>query len=120
MTAAWSRCRHRPGSFPVLFLFNMLADHPAGEAAPAAPAAASAFPLNPSPTEPGSLPARTHLDELHALSMAELLARMQELRVRIRPESTRHQLVADLLRFLTERGTEVLVDGVLEMASESH
>jgi len=45
---------------------------------------------------------------------------MAALRVRIHPDRTRHQLVADTLRFLTERGSEVLVDGVLEMASETH
>ena len=45
---------------------------------------------------------------------------MQALRIRIHPDRSRHQLVADILRVLTERGSEVLVDGVLEMASEAH
>ena len=66
------------------------------------------------------LPERMHLDELHALSTAQLLDRMQALRIRIHPDRSRHQLVADILRFLTERGSEVVVDGVLEMASETH
>jgi transcription termination factor Rho len=94
----------------------MPADIPAGGAPPAPPPA----PLSASPHEPAPLPARTHLDDLHALTTAALLARMQELRIRIHPDRNRHQLVADILRFLTERGTEVVVDGVLEMASESH
>jgi transcription termination factor Rho len=92
----------------------MPADSPPG-GAPAAPPA-STLPEN--PAEP--LPARAHLDELHALSTAKLLERMQALRIRINPDRTRNQLVADTLRFLTERGSEVLVDGVLEMASETH
>ncbi len=45
---------------------------------------------------------------------------MQALHVRIHPDRSRHQMVADILRFLTERGSETVVDGVLEMASESH
>jgi transcription termination factor Rho len=45
---------------------------------------------------------------------------MQALRIRIHPDRSRNQLVADILRFLTERGSEVVVDGVLEMASEAH
>ena len=45
---------------------------------------------------------------------------MQALRIRVHPDRTRNQLVADILRHLTERGSEVLVDGVLEMASEAH
>jgi transcription termination factor Rho len=66
------------------------------------------------------VPPSIHLDELHALSSAQLAARMSEWRIRIHPDRTRNQLVADILRFLTERGTEVLVDGVLDMASEAH
>jgi transcription termination factor Rho len=69
---------------------------------------------------PEALPERIHLDELHALSTARLIERMQALRIRIHPDRTRNQLVADILRFLTEHGSEVLVDGVLDMASESH
>jgi len=92
----------------------MSADSPAG----GAPAALPASPLPENPPEP--IPARVHLDELHALSTAKLVERMQALRIRINPDRTRNQLVADILRFLTERGSEVLVDGVLEMASETH
>ena len=88
----------------------MQADTPAG-------GARTAFPASPLP-EP--LPARVHLDELHALSTAQLIERMSALRIRVHPDRTRHQLVADVLRFLTESGSEVVVDGVLEMASEAH
>jgi len=94
----------------------MQADSPAG-------AAASAVPPSPPPEAlpaPESPPARIHIDELHALSTAALLQRMQELHIRIHPDRTRNQLVADTLRFLTERGAEVIVDGILELASESH
>jgi transcription termination factor Rho len=94
----------------------MAADSPAG----GAPAALPASPIPETVPAPEALPARMHLDELHGLSTAALIERMQRLRVRIHPDRTRNQLVADTLRFLTERGVEVEVDGVLEMASESH
>jgi transcription termination factor Rho len=88
----------------------MPADIPAG-------GAPAALPPSP-PAEP--IPPRIHLDELHALSSAQLIGRMNALRIRIHPDRTRNQLVADVLRFLTEHGSEVLVDGVLEMANETH
>jgi len=98
----------------------MPADFPAGDA----PAALSASPSSVTTSEPlppaESLPSRVHLDELHALSTARLVEHMQALRIRVHPDRTRNQLVADILRHLTERGSEVLVDGVLEMASEAH
>jgi transcription termination factor Rho len=93
----------------------MPADIPAGGARSAPPATAP-----PALPEQIPVPERIHLDELHALSTAGLLERMQALRIRIHPDRTRNQLVADILRFLTERGSQVLVDGVLEMAPESH
>jgi transcription termination factor Rho len=97
----------------------MQADSPAG-AAGAVPSALPASP-NPETVSPAdALPVQTHLDELHALSTAKIIERMQALRIRIHPDRTRNQLVADTLRFLAERGSEVLVDGVLEMASETH
>jgi len=92
-------------------------DLPAGAAQAALPA--SQLPGNSLP-EPDQIPARVHLDELHALSTARLIEQMQAFRIRVHPDRTRNQLVADLLRFFTERGSEVLVDGVLEMASEAH
>jgi transcription termination factor Rho len=61
-----------------------------------------------------------HIDELHGLTTAELTQRMAEYRVRVHPDRSRHQLVADMLRLLTDRGSEVLVDGILDLASESH
>jgi transcription termination factor Rho len=93
----------------------MPADSPAGE-----PQAALPPPAPPDAAGQPAIPSRIHLDELHALPTARLLERMQALRVRIHPDRTRNQLVADTLRFLTERGVEVVVDGVLEMASENH
>jgi len=78
-----------------------------------------AAPPHPEPLQE-ALPASIHIDELHALSTAALIERMQALRIRIHPDRTRNQLVADTLRFLTERGSQVLVDGILEMASETH
>ena len=89
----------------------MPADFPAG-------GVPAAVPESTPPAE--ALPARIHVDELHGLTTAMLTQRMQTWRIRLHPDRTRHQLVADILRALTERGVEVLVDGVLEMASEAH
>ena len=89
---------------------------PAPPPIPTTPTAAAA----PAQPEQVPLPASVHLDELHALHTAQLVVRMQEWRIRVHPDRTLHQLVADILRHLTERGTEVMVDGVLEMASETH
>jgi len=82
-------------------------------------APSAALPPSP-PVEALPLPERVHLDELHALPMAGLMERMQAWHIRIHPDRSRHQLTADILRYLTERGCEVLVDGILELASESH
>ena len=89
---------------------------------PAIPAAeASAPSAQPAAAEPAvQIPARIHIDELHALNTAALVAKMQALRIRIHPDRTSHHLVADILRFLTERGTEVIVEGVMEIASDNH
>jgi len=99
----------------------MPAPFPAGGAPSAAPEPtppSAGGPARSIPAEPP--PAHIHLDELHSLSTAELLQRMQALAIRIHPDRTRNQLVADTLRALTERGTEITVDGVLDMASEAH
>ena len=96
----------------------MPVDPSTGEAQAAIPASPLST-VNPLP-EPLQIPTRVHLDELHALSSAQLVDQMQRFRIRIHPDRSRNQLVADILRFLTERGSEVLVDGVLDMASEAH
>jgi transcription termination factor Rho len=93
----------------------MPAETPAGDAPAASPQSSLA-------EAPRAAPAarRVEIDELHALPTARLLERMQELHIRAHPDRTRNQWIADVLRHLTERGTEVVVDGVVEMASESH
>ena len=96
----------------------MPADIPAAGAQTALPP--SQDPVPPAQVQPAPIPERIHIDELHVLSTAQLTERMLALRIRIHPDRSRHQLVADILRYLTERGSEVLVDGVLEMASETH
>jgi transcription termination factor Rho len=99
----------------------MQADIPAGGAASTpTPSNTPGTPAQPATPTAATLPARVELDELHRLSTAKLLERMQELHIRVHPERTKNQLVCDILRFLAERGVEIVVDGVLEMASESH
>ena len=102
----------------------MPADIPAGGAAtPAAsviPAPPTPAPPTHQPPEPLVLPAQVQIDELHVLPLAKLTERMQEWRIRIHTDRTRNQLIADTVRHLAENRVEVLVDGVLEMTSESH
>ena len=64
-------------------------------------------------------PTEIHLDDLHALSHAQLVARAASLGLRANPERTRHQLVFDLVKFYVQGGTRLRVDGILEMSGEN-
>ena len=75
---------------------------------------------NATPGFSSALPERIELDDLHALSTLQLTARARELNLRINPERTRHQIVFDLMRFYSEHGVAVHVDGVLELAADNH
>ena len=65
------------------------------------------------------LPAKVHLDELHALSHIELVERADELRMRVNPDRSSHQLVFDLLKFYGSRGVELRAEGVIEVTADN-
>jgi transcription termination factor Rho len=54
------------------------------------------------------------IDELHSLTVLELHERMEQLRVRINPDKTRHYLVCDLLRAYHSLGFRLLAEGITE------
>ncbi len=66
-----------------------------------------------------SLPAKLHLDELHALSHIGLVERAGELRMRVNPDRSSHQLVFDLLKFYGSRGVELQAEGVVEVTPDN-
>ena len=64
------------------------------------------------------IPAQLWIDELNAAPFHELMERAEALGVKINPEKTRHNIVFDLLRALSARGTELFADGILEIAPQ--
>ncbi len=65
-----------------------------------------------------AVPARLEVRELHAEPLAQLLGRAQEIRLRLNPERTRHQIILDLLRAYAERGTNIFAEGVVEISEQ--
>jgi transcription termination factor Rho len=65
-------------------------------------------------------PQEIHLDDLHALSHAQLVARAAGLGLKANPDRTRHQLVFDLMKFHAQGGARLHVDGILEITSDHH
>ncbi len=66
------------------------------------------------PLPPEFQPRDLWVDELHSLTVQELHQRMEQLRVRINPEKTRHYLVCDLLRAYHSLGFRLLAEGITE------
>lgn len=67
---------------------------------------------------PLEVPKQLSIDELNALPFHELLERAEALRVRINPDKTRHHLTFDLLKAYAAQGTEIIAEGVLELAPQ--
>ena len=64
------------------------------------------------------VPKQLWIDELHRETLAQLIERATELRLRLNPEKTRHHIVFDLLKAYSQRGTELFADGILELAPQ--
>ena len=76
-----------------------------------------AEPLPASPSDSESIaapepviPAALWIDELNAAPFHELVERAESLGVKINPDKTRHNIVFDLLRAFSARGTELYAD----------
>lgn len=65
------------------------------------------------------LPEWLHLNELHAMSHAELAERATELRIRFNADRSSHHLALDLLKFYGSRGVELRAEGVVEMTGDN-
>ena len=68
----------------------------------------------PLPPAPAEVPPVLSLNELQALSFEKLLARTQELGLRLRPDATRHHLVLDQAKFQLNQGGILQATGLLE------
>ncbi len=66
----------------------------------------------------GVPPAKLWIDELHQLTLAELVARANAFHLKLNADKTRHHLVFDLLRTFASRGTEIYADGIIEMTPQ--
>ncbi len=72
--------------------------------------------------DPSENPTPTTLDiaDLQSLPFAELVARAQQTNVRLTADSTRHQIVFDLLRHHARDGVRLHADGILEPVGDNH
>ncbi len=64
-------------------------------------------------------PVEISLNDLHAKSLADLHDLADSVGYRINAARTKHQLIYDLLSWMAEHRTRVLVDGILEVGSEN-
>ncbi len=69
-------------------------------------------------TAPIEIPTHLSIDELNALPFHELLERADALRLRVNPDKTRHHLTFDLIKAYAAQGSEILAEGVLELAPQ--
>src|SRR5438093_1180993 len=72
------------------------------------------------PPAVGAAPREIVLDELHCLNTAQLAERARIFNLRVSPERTRKQLVADLLKKYIADGTRVIAEGIIEMGAEHY
>lgn len=74
----------------------------------------AAFPL---PEPP--FPAEISLNSLHEMSLGQIHELAASVNFRINAARTKHQLIYDLLSWMADHRTKVLVDGILEIGSEN-
>ncbi len=67
-----------------------------------------------------ALPERVNLDDLHALSHAELIEIARNRNLRSSPDRSRHQLILDLTQYYLGHRIPVYVTGILEMTAPYH
>jgi transcription termination factor Rho len=90
----------------------------AGEAAatPAAPVP----PVEPAlPTVPEGFPQAITMEELHASSLAGLHELAGKVGWRVNASKSKHQLIYDLAGWLTQHGTQLEVEGILEVGADN-
>jgi len=66
------------------------------------------------------LPKTLDYDELYELRLPELVALFYKHNIRYSPDRSRHQLVADILKFFCQQGVQISVSGVLELTLDGH
>lgn len=68
----------------------------------------------PSPLPQERVPIEISLNDLQSLTRAQLVARAQELAIRLRPEGSIHHLVLDQIRFHLNRSDIVTAEGIFD------
>ncbi|GEP43313.1 transcription termination factor Rho [Brevifollis gellanilyticus] len=74
-------------------------------------------PSSPPPEPP--FPVEISLNSLHDMSLAELQALAASVNYKINAARTKHQLIYDVLSWMADHRTRVLVEGVLEIGTEN-
>jgi transcription termination factor Rho len=97
----------------------------ATEAVPAetSPETAAPEPVSPEkhspPTAEPPFPVEISLNSLHESSLAELQKLAETVGYRINASRSKHQLIYDLLSWMADHRTRILVDGILEIGSDN-
>ncbi len=71
------------------------------------------------PVTPARAPATISINELHLLSRKELVARAEELEIRVRTDGSLHHLVMDQVRFHLAQGDRVEAEGIAEIDNQT-
>jgi transcription termination factor Rho len=98
--------------------------------APAAPPPAAAIPESGAPDSaaasepagpavPEGFPEEIRMDELQSMSPADLLELADKTGWRVNASRSKHQLIYDIACWLTQHGTRLLVEGILEVGQEN-
>lgn len=70
--------------------------------------------------QPASCPEKIEIDQLHSMSLSELIELARSLGVRYNSDRSRHYLVLDLLKAYAGKGIPIFAEGVLEMSADHH
>ncbi len=70
------------------------------------------------PVAPTRAPATISINDLHRFSRKELVARAEELEIRVRTDGSLHHLVMDQVRFHLSQGDRVEAEGIVESEND--
>lgn len=71
------------------------------------------------PTVPPGFPVEIEMDALQASSLAELHALSEKTGWRVNASRSKHQLIYDLAGWLSQHGTQLVVEGILEIGADN-
>lgn len=71
------------------------------------------------PTVPPGFPVEIEMDALQAASLSELHALSEKTGWRVNASRSKHQLIYDLAGWLSQHGTQLVVEGILEIGADN-